>query len=134
MDTALRSLLAFLIGLLVIVALVLWFTGKSSEELISTLIIGMIIISSFYFCISILMRLPFLKLRQALAGILAITFVMIGLLYFLPDLNRVREISLERAIHEITFYNMDLGHLIVPIILIILGFGIGALLAKGEES
>lgn len=91
MIMLMKNCLAVIVGILATLALFAWTTGRASLETISVVAIGLLIVSVFYFVVSLLIRLPFQRLRAALASLLAVVLVVLGTLYALPFIDAYRQ-------------------------------------------
>ena len=75
------------------------------------LAIGFLLIAAFYFALTLLIRLPFQRLRGALASLFAIVFVLLGVLYVVPLIEQYRrgcDVS-HSLLHPLVFGALGIG-------------------------
>ena len=113
----LQRTLAVIFGVLVAVATLAWVTGRASGQAIGILAVGFLIVATFYFAVSLLLRLPFQRLRAALASLLAIVLVMLGVLYAVPLIEDYRngfDVT-DSLLHPLVFALLGMGILLLTI-------------------
>ncbi len=105
-----KQCLTVIAALVALLAAFTWMTGRMETESINVLAVGMLIVSAFCFVLSLLIRIPFQRLRAALASLAAITLVMLAVLYVLPLLEAQRHgMDVSRSLlHPIVFGSLFL--------------------------
>ena len=106
-----RNCMAAIVAMIVLLAVFAWMTGRAEVESIGILAVGLLIASVFCFVASLLIRLPFQRLRAALASLAAISLVMLGFLYALPLIDAYRQgydVS-KSLLHPIVFGSLGLA-------------------------
>ena len=109
--TQTRKILAVLVAVLMAISAMAWVTGQSSAETIRMLAIGFLLIAAFYFALTLLIRLPFQRLRGALASLFSIVFVLLGVLYVVPLIEQYRrgyDVS-HSLLHPLVFGALGIG-------------------------